>query len=80
MRCVEVTKEDCKQIASLINLLHGGRFEMNGKEMCANADTLRWLQAFALDAAKAYQAADVAPSAEPTSELKVKHFSPGKGK
>jgi EAL domain-containing protein (putative c-di-GMP-specific phosphodiesterase class I) len=87
MKVAEVSKDDCKMLAQLINMLQMAEFTTTGKDMCAGADSLRWLQAFAVDCAKVFQSESSAmkPSDQPPSTpdeggspLKIKAFSPGK--
>lgn len=94
MKFLEVSDKDMKCFAQLINMLHAGEFKLNGKDMCASADTIRWLQDVAKGAAECYSkpraSSPVQP--EPIAEAKkeepptgglpsgvtLKAFSPGK--
>jgi hypothetical protein len=81
MRVSVISKDDCKCVAQLINMLQAGDFKVSGKDMCAGADSLRWLQQFAVDLAKVYQEeqkpAVSAPEVEPQG-LRIKSYNPGK--
>lgn len=67
----DVSTEDCKMLAQLINMLHSSELTLNGKDICASADTIRWLQRLAKQAAEVY----AKPKEE---ELTIKAMSPGK--
>lgn len=80
MKLAEVSKDDVKMLAQLVNMLHAGSFTVNGKDVCASADTIRWLQKLAVSASEAYAvpSSDQAASVPASDGLKVKAFNPGK--
>lgn len=55
MKLSEVSDSDLKMIGQLINMLQNGTYDLNGKDLCASADTIRWFQTFGVDAAKVYK-------------------------
>lgn len=85
MKLAEVSKDDCRLMAQLINMVQIGRYEVGGKDMCAGADALRWLQGLAVEAAECLKNQVVSlpetpPAAPdpPDEGLKVKTYNPGK--
>lgn len=86
MKVSEVAVEDMKMMAQAVNMVHTATFSINGKDVCASADTIRWLQKLATDMAKTYQESKTSepsvPSAPPQGGLpegvNVKGFNPGK--
>lgn len=79
MNLSDVSKDDCKYVAQLINMLQIATMEINGKDMCAGADSLRWLQALAVNMASAYAggANTQAPVPAASEGLKVRAYNPG---
>lgn len=55
------TKEDLRLLAQLVNTVQAGEYTLNGKDLCAAADAIRFLQETAVKASKAYTDAVVAP-------------------
>lgn len=91
MKFAEVLDSDMRMFGQLINMLQVGEFKLNGKDMCASADTIRWLQKVATSAADCYaqSKASAKPAKEPELALPtpssglpegvaVKAFNPGK--
>lgn len=83
MKVSEVTKDDIRMAAQLINMLQVGEFSLNGKDICASADTLRWFQNFAAQASKCYsEELSTGPQALEgsgiSSGVTIKAMSPGK--
>jgi hypothetical protein len=77
----EVSKDDCMKAAQLINMLQIAKYEIGGKDMCAGADSIRWLQELATGMAKGYQSEAQETAAPKAPEgLAVKSYSPGKGR
>ncbi len=54
MKLSDVSKDDMKFFAQLINSLQVGEYTVNGKDACAFADSLRWFQKLAAAAAKVF--------------------------
>ena len=54
MKFLEVSDSDVKLFAQLINMLHVAEMKVNGKDVCAAADSIRWLQNVAKAAAECY--------------------------
>lgn len=48
------TKEDLRLLAQLVNTVHAGEYTCNGKDLCAAADAIRFLQETAVKASKSY--------------------------
>ena len=71
MKVSEVSKEDCIKAAQLINMLQIAKYDIGGKDMCAGADSIRWLQNLAVDMAK-----DFSPKVSETSEKKADVVEP----
>lgn len=67
MKFLEVSADDMKMLGQLINMLNTGNFSMNGKDICASADTIRWLQGIGTEAAKVYRDVKSPISSPPTS-------------
>lgn len=76
-------------MAQVIHMLQAGEFTLSGKDVCASADTIRWLQRLAVQMSQAYQASVAPPPAAPTptdepapaglpSGVTIKQFAPGK--
>lgn len=91
MKFAEVLDTDMKMLAQLINMLQAGEFKLSGKDMCASADTIRWLQRVATQAAECYSGSKTVKEPEivkpsdtlpPSSGLgegvALKAFNPGK--
>lgn len=94
MKFAEVLDSDMKLFAQLINMLQVGEFKVSGKDVCASADTIRWLQNVARAAAECYAGSKpsqvpvvkepetVTPPPPPSSGMPegvtVKAFNPGK--
>lgn len=81
MIVTEVTKDDCRLAAQLINTLHVGDYAVGGKDICAAADAIRWLQDLAKKMAESY--ASPQPAAAPAAPVgdapfTVKAMSPGR--
>jgi len=64
MKFALVTKDDMKMFQQLINMVQIAELSLNGKDVCATADTIRWLQKVAVGAAECFQAS-LAPKPEP---------------
>jgi hypothetical protein len=47
MKLSEVSVEDGKKCAQLINLLKAGRWELSGPDIAAHSETVRWVHALA---------------------------------
>lgn len=75
-----VTKDDALKLGQLINMLHVGEFELNGKDICASADTIRWLQNLAKQTAEVYarEQNPVPPETTVAPGIKVKTMGKGK--
>jgi hypothetical protein len=82
MKVVEVTKDDVRMLAQVINMLHTGEFSLNGKDVCAGADAIRWLQRTAVAVSESYSAASTAPAPAPAASapFTIKAHQPGKKK
>lgn len=86
MKVQDVANVDCKAVAQLINMLNVSEYTANGKDICAAADSIRWLQSFAIEMAKSYQeqlnpkptAAPDTAAVAPVEGFKVKSYNPGK--
>ena len=83
MNFSEVSKDDLKHMAQVVNTIHISEFTLNGKDVCAAADSFRWLQRAAMQMSQAYQLSlgtekpEPAPGAMPDG-VTVKAFQPGK--
>lgn len=90
MKFLEVLDTDMKMLAQLINMLQVGEYRLSGKDLCASADTIRWLQNTAKSAADCYSLSKN-PIAAKEDEYKslpstnglgegvnIKSFNPGK--
>lgn len=77
MKVSDVSKDDCIKAAQLINMLQLGKYDVGGKDMCAGADSIRWLQSLAVEMAGAH-AGTTKPAAPPPEGLAVKTYNPGK--
>ncbi len=77
MKFLEVSDTDMKLFAQLINMLHVGEFKLNGKDLCAAADSIRWLQKVAQSAADCYAQSKASPVKEREPEV-VAPSAPGK--
>lgn len=71
MKVSEVTKDDCKMLAQIINMMQVGEFTVNGKDVCASADTIRWLQRFAVSVSETFS-----KEQKPTAEVPVTETKP----
>ena len=93
MKFSDVTKDDMKMFAQLIHMVQASKYDISGKDVCASADTIRFLQKVAVEIAKSYQAKvtseDHAPApqevkAPPSGPLgegvTIKAFHPGSSK
>jgi len=95
MKFASVLKSDMVMFSQLINMLQAAEFSLNGKDVCASADTIRWLQQVAVKAAETFKAdaegpkpdapSPVAPAVEvPSGGLEqgitLKQMHVGKGK
>lgn len=49
-----VTKDDLRLLAQLVNTVQVGEYTCNGKDLCAAADAIRFLQETAVKASKSY--------------------------
>lgn len=80
MKVSGVSKDDCQKLAQLINMIHIAEYTAIGKDICAAADSIRWLQSFAKEVAVVFQAEASAPSAPPPTESGFTIKSSGQGK
>jgi carboxypeptidase C (cathepsin A) len=93
MKCLEVTDVDCKMAAQMVNMLQSGQWDVNGKDICASADTIRWIQKLAVSIGQGYQqrvtqdtsppeAKEMKEEAKPSGGLpegvQIKAYNPGK--
>lgn len=74
MKLSEVTNQDGKMCAQLINLLRGGRWELSGSDIQAYQDTCKWAAGLA-----ALMAAELRQD-KPDTSIRVKQVGslPGK--
>lgn len=72
MKFSDVTKEDMRMIAQLINMVQASKYDISGKDVCASADTIRYLQNMAVNIAKSYQAAAAQGAGAVASEPSAK--------
>lgn len=68
MKFSEVQDSDMKMLGQLINMIQTGEYSLNGKDLCASADTIRWLQTIAVDAAKVYKESKASEKVPPKVE------------
>jgi hypothetical protein len=87
MKVSGVSKEELKLLAQAVNLLVAGEYNLGGKDLCAGADAIRWVQKLAVLCSEAYQAEQAEGSKEktpdtpkPEAPLKIKAYHPGKVK
>jgi hypothetical protein len=73
MKVSDVSKDDCIRAAQLINMLRIAEYKIDGKDICAGADSIRWLQQLAVEMAKVYT-----PAVNSSEGLSVKSYNPGK--
>lgn len=59
------TKDDLRLLAQLVNTVHAGEYTCNGKDLCAAADAIRFLQEIAVKASKSYTDMVSAPEVPP---------------
>lgn len=64
-------------------MLQVAKYDIGGKDMCAGADSIRWLQTLATEMAKAYQpettkTVALETPAKPSEGFTVKSYNPGK--
>lgn len=87
MQIVGATADDLRMMAQLVNLVQAGSYTFGGKDMCAAADAIRWLQKLAVTSGKAYAEAPTTqpPPEEPKAQapgfpegVTMKAFNPGK--
>lgn len=90
MKFLEVNETDMRLFAQVINMLQVGEYKVNGKDVCAASDAIRWLQKAAVLAAESYANAskntpvesDNVPPPPPSGGLpegvNMKAFNPGK--
>lgn len=82
MQVSACSKDDVKLMAQVVNLLTAGEFSLGGKDLCAAADAIRWLQKLAVQCSESYQAGvhgTPTPPPPPTEETKpsLKDRQPG---
>jgi hypothetical protein len=80
MKIAEVAKDDVRLMAQVVNMLHVGEFSLNGKDICAGSDAIRWLQRTAVMMSEAYTAASATPAPKADEPFKVTSHTPGKKK
>lgn len=81
MKVAEVTKDDIRLMAQVVNMLHAGEFALSGKDVCAGADAIRWLQRTAVTLSEAYTASlATPPPPAPEAPFTVKTYQSGKKK
>lgn len=73
MKLSEVTNEDGKMCAQLINLIKSGRWDLSGSDAEALVKTKQWLQSVALQMASQLKSSQEAPVIkQPEAPIKIK--------
>ena len=55
MKVTEATKDDVRLLAQLINMINAGQFgPISGADVCAAADSIRWLQTLCLKTSESF--------------------------
>lgn len=70
MKVSEVSAQDCQMLAKLITIIQVGEYTVSGKDICAAADSIRWMQDIGKDMAKGFaetKASDKPAGVEPPS-------------
>jgi hypothetical protein len=56
MKLNEVLENDIRMLAKVLTMLQGSEYNLSGKDICAAADAIRWLQDVAKQFAETYSA------------------------
>ena len=80
MKFLEVSDSDIKLFAQLINMLHVAEIKVNGKDVCAAADSIRWLQNVAKAAAECYSQSKTPKVEAPVPSNSTKTSTCGTGR
>lgn len=75
------TKDDLRLLAQVIHTLQAGQYSLNGKDVCAAADAMRFLQGVAVKASQAYTEELTAIPDTPLpgmGDVNIKAFHPGR--
>lgn len=91
MNLTNVTMDDGKKCAQLLNLLHAGKWDLSGADIAAHSDTVRWLHGLANQMAEQLKLSKATPTtpavtvdsltAPTTQAFRIKQMGPiGSGK
>lgn len=92
MKCSEVSKDDVRLAAQVVNMLKSGEWSLPGSQLFAAVDAMRWFQSAALAVSHGYAAEQppegmarvvdqMPPPASPSGPLgpgvSIKDYNPG---